>query len=165
MFDAMEDDEQTYILPVPAVARWILAGAGLFALVITPWELWRGVWPLNATTPFFGFLIAGGMSIGAMTLYAGLVAPSAVLRFAPGSITVERRYLWGMSRQILRQEDLSGLEIEERDNSEGPNDWYVVIRRRNAGPLTSRPLGTKDAAEKLADTFREKLGLPDSASV
>ena len=159
----MEDDGQTYILPVPVAARWIFAAIGLIALVITPWEMWRGVWPLNALSPFFGFIMLGGMGLGAATLYAGLAAPSATLRFGEGSITVERRYLFGFTRQMLRKSDVAGIEIEEWENSEGPNDWFVVLKQAGAGPLKSRPLGTKEKAEKLAADFRERLAMPFAA--
>jgi hypothetical protein len=49
---------------------------------------------------------------------------------------------------------------------EGPNDWHAVIRAAGQEPIGSRPLGTREAAEKLAKDFRGKLGLaPDGGQV
>ena len=153
----MEPDGKTYILPHPMFARVVMIAGGLFALIMCPWELWRGVWPLNLTSPFFGFIMLGGMSVGAAFLYAGLIAPSAKLRFSPGMIEIGFDYLFGQTRQRVRTDDIEAFEIEERYASEGPNDWYAVIRLKAGKPITSRPLATKEAAEKCLAEFRAAL--------
>ena len=61
----MSGSELHYDLPNTNFQRAIFTVAGLFALIICPYELWRGVWPLNFTSPFFGFIMFGGMSVGA----------------------------------------------------------------------------------------------------
>ena len=97
------------------------------------------------------------MSVGAAFLYAGLIAPSAKLRFLPGMIEVRRDFLWGSSKSVIRADDIAGIDIEERDNSEGPNDWYAVIRLKAGNPITSRPLGSKEAAERCLAEWRVLL--------
>jgi hypothetical protein len=159
MLSGMEDDGQTYLLPHPASARVMFTLAGLFALFIPPYELLGGVWPLNATTPFFAFIMLGGMSVGAASLWAGLAAPSAKLVFHAGYVEVERQYLWGARRRVIRAADVTAVEVAEMQSMEGPNDWYAVIHADGQEPIGSRPLGTKDKAEALAQTFRRKLGL------
>lgn len=154
----MEPDGRTYILPHPAFARAIMTCAGLFALIIAPYELWRGVWPLNVTSPFFSFIMLGGMSVGAAFIWAGIFAPSAQLRFSPGLIEVERRHLWGTTGQIIRSEDIESLTVEERDNSDGPNDWYAVIKVKNGKTIGSRPLGAKAAADAQIAEFKRFVG-------
>jgi hypothetical protein len=116
--------------------------------------LWRGVWPLNITSPFFGFIILGGMTVGAGVLYAGLISPSGKLVFENQTITAERHFLWGKTRQVIRQVDIEHIETEERYSSEGPNDWYGVILLKNGKDLTSRPLQTKAAAERLVGQWQ-----------
>lgn len=143
----MEPDGQTYILPHPMFARIIMIAGGLFALVMPPWELGRALWPVNALTPFFAIIVFGGMSVGAAFLYAGLIAPSASLRFYPGMIEVRRDFLWGSSKSVIRTDDIAGFDIKESTNSDGPNDWYAVILLKAGNPIMSRPLGSKEAAE------------------
>lgn len=150
----MEPDGRTYLLPHPWLVRALLSVAGAFVLLITPYELWRGVWPLNVTTPFFGFMIAGGMSIGATAVWAGLWAPSAALTFSPGRIDIELRNPWGVHRRTVRSEEVLAFEVEEQENSEGPNSWYVVIRTRTGQPVRSRPLDSRAAADKQLAEFR-----------
>lgn len=153
----MEPDGQTYILPHPTVARFMMTVFGLFALIISPYELWRGVWPLNIASPFFGFIMLGGMSVGSAVLYAGIVAPSGKMRFSPGLIEVIRTFLWGSSRTVIRLDDIDQFDVVESDSSDGPNDWYAVIRLKNSKPLGSRPLATKEAAEKQLEEFKRLL--------
>jgi hypothetical protein len=159
MVSGMEDDGQTYLLPHPASARVMFTLAGLFALLVPPYELLGGVWPLNATTPFFAFIMLGGMSVGAASLWAGLAAPSARLVFQEGCVEVERQYIWGARRRVIRAADLTAVEVAEMESMEGPNVWHAVIRAAGLAPIGSRPLATKAAAEKLAEVFRRKLGL------
>jgi hypothetical protein len=153
----MEKDGRTYLLPHPAIARVILTVAGAFILLVTPYELWRGLWPLNVTTPFFAVIMFGGMAIGASCLQAGLLAPSGTLRFSPGRIDVSRVYPRGRSRQIVRSQDIEGLSVEEVARSDGPHDWHAVIRLRTGPPIRSRPLATRQAAERLLAAFEEAL--------
>lgn len=155
----MEDDGQTYLLPHPPFARVILTLAGLFALIIAPYELLRGVWPLNLLSPFFGIIMLGGMSVGAAFVWAGLAAPSSKLTFHEGHMEVVRQYLWRTRRNLIRNEEISSVEVCESYSSDGPNDWHAVIRAAGQEPIGSRPLATKAAAEKLAEVFSRKLGI------
>ncbi len=153
----MEDDGKTYILPHHTISRIIFTCAGLFALIMPVYELWRGVWPLNFASPFFGFIILGGMAVGAGVTYAGLIAPSGALIFGKETITIERDFLWGKTRQVFRNGDISSISTRRQDQSDGPDDWYAVININGAPALNSRPLGTEAAAQKLAEEFRRLL--------
>jgi hypothetical protein len=153
----MEPDGQTYILPHPTVARVIMTAGGVFALVMLPYELWGGVWPVSLLTPFFGFIMLGGMSVGAAFLYGGLVAPSGKMRFSSGMIEVIQTFLWGASRTVIRMDDIDRFAVEESFSSDGPNDWYAVIHLKGRKPLSSRPLSTKQAAENQLEEFRRLL--------
>jgi hypothetical protein len=154
----MEPDGQTYLLPHPVFARVLMTAGGLFALVTPPWELGRALWPVNLFTPFVAIIVLGGMSVGAGFVYGGLFAPARQMRFLPGMIEVIQTFLWGRSRTVIRMEDIDGFDVEESQNSDGPNDWYAVIRLKGRRPLGSRPLATKQAAERQLEEFRRLLG-------
>jgi hypothetical protein len=160
---AMEEDGQTYLLPHPPFVRVMLTLAGLFALFIAPYELLRGVWPLNIASPFFGFIMLGGMSVGAVFVYSGLAMPSATLVFHEGSLEVHRKYLHTMRSSLIRAADIDSIDIVESPSSDGPNDWHAVIRAAGHDPIGSRPLSRRAAAEELAEIFRSKLGLKPPA--
>lgn len=155
----MSGSELHYDLPNTNFQRAIFTVAGLFALIICPYELWRGVWPLNFTSPFFGFIMFGGMSVGAGIVYAGAFTPSVDYRFSRGFLVVDWRYLWGGTRQTLRAADIMAITVERREQMEGPDDWYAVIKLTAGRPLWSRPLSTKEAAERQAAEFRLALGM------
>ena len=137
--------------------------AGLFALFIAPYELWRGVWPPNFLSLFLGIIMFGGMSVGAAFVWAGLATPSATLIFRQGFLQVERRYLYGMRKSVIRAADFEAVEVQESPSSDGPSCWHAVIRAAGHDPIGSRPLTKREAAEELAEAFRSKLGLKPPA--
>jgi hypothetical protein len=153
----MEPDGKTYLLPHLGISRIIFGGAGLFALIIAPYELWRGVWPLNVTSPFFAFIMFGGMSVGAAFVYAGFIAPSAKIVFQNGIIKLERHFLWGATTQVFCKEDVESITTIRNAQMEGPDDFYAVINVKGAPPLNSRPLATEAAAKELAAEFERVL--------
>lgn len=153
----MEPDGRTYLLPYPVLARVVMALAGAFVVVVTPMGLWRGVWPLNAMTPFFALILFGGLSVGWAFLSAGLLAPAIRLHFAPGRVEISRDFPWGSTRQVVAAADILAFAVEESETSDGPNEWYAVLRLRSGTPLRSRPLGTRAAAERQLAAFRAAL--------
>lgn len=156
----MEPDGKTYLLPHPAFVRLLLTLAGAFALIMAPYELWRGVWPLNFATPFFGAIMLAAMALGATFLYGGLIAPAARLCFSPGSIDVFYESPWGRSHKTIPAEDIRDFIVEQSQLSEGPNDWFAVIRLSNGEKLQSRPLATRQAAERQLAEFKAALENP-----
>jgi hypothetical protein len=149
----MEPDGKTYLLPHLGIARIIFGVAGLFVLFIAPYELWRGVWPLNIFTPFFAFIMFGGMSVGAAFVYAGFIAPSAKLVFENGAIKLERHFLWGATTQVFRKDDVESITTIRDTQMDGPDDFHAVINVKGVKPLNSRPLSTEAAAKELVATF------------
>ena len=155
----MEDDGQTYLLPHPAVTRVIMTLAGLFALIVAPYELLGAVWPPSVLTPFFGFIMLGAMTVGSVFVYAGVATPSGKLVFHDGSLEVHKNFLRSTRRYFIGASDIEAVEVQESASSDGPSDWYAVIRATGHRPIGSRPLGRQEAAEELAETFRRMLGL------
>ena len=155
----MEDDGKTYLLPHPAFERVILTCLGLLVLAMPAYELLRGVWPPNLASPFFAIILLGGISIGAVFVWAGLAMPSVRLVFRHGCLEVERQYLYGTRSSIIRAADIEAIEVLESHSFDGPNNWKAVIRAAGQKPIGSRPLAARAAAEDLAAEFRGKLGL------
>jgi hypothetical protein len=163
MLGGMEADGKTYLVPHPLFARVIMTVAGAFALVITPYELWRGVWPLNATSPFFGVILAGGMTVGAAFVYGGMFAAGTRMVFSPGRLRVHSANVFGQWERVYLAQDIEGFTVEERETSDGPNDWYAVMTVRGGVKLPSRPLGTRAAAETALAEFKAALGVGGGA--
>lgn len=153
----MEPDGKTYLVPHPALARAIMALVGIFAITITPHELWRGVWPLNATTPFFGALVLAGMTLGWSLLYSGLFAPAICLRFSPGVVDVTYKYPWGRSQASISAEGIEAFQVEESPSADGPSCWHAVLKLKNGPSIYSRPLSTRVAAERLLGEFQTAI--------
>lgn len=153
----MEQDGQTYLVPFPGFVRLILVAGGAFALVMAPYELWRGVWPMNVTSPFFGIIILGAVGVGAAAVVAGLFAPAVRLRFLPGMIEVTQTNPWGESSWLVRAGDIEAFTVEEHESSEGPTTWCAVIRWSGGRPIRSRELSSREAAERQLAEFKAAL--------
>ena len=52
-----DTDKLVHDIYFPMALRVILGSIGAFFFCIAPYELWRGVWPLNVMSPFFGLLM------------------------------------------------------------------------------------------------------------
>lgn len=154
---AMEPDGRTYLLPHPGFVRIIMTLAGAFVLCIAPYGLWRGVWPPNILSPFFGLIMCGGMAVGAGFLRGGLMEPSVRLYFSPGIIDVYFSYLWGESQQTIRAEDIEEFLVEFFEGSDSGDSWHATIKLKHGRPIMSRPLGTQETAERLLEEFKRSL--------
>ena len=157
--DGAMENTLRYELPHSIFLRAILVIFGLIPLTLAPYELWRGVFPFNITTPFFCFIMIGGMSIGAAFLFAGLIAPSGLLILSKGLLVVERSYLWGKSRQIVPIADVEKLAVEISESSDGPDTFLAVIILKSGQILRSRHLKTCLAAETQVAQFKQYLGM------
>ncbi len=88
-----DTQELVHAVPFPLFLRGVILAMGLFAIVVPTWELGRGVWPLNGTTPFFAFMIAGSWFIGCVAASAALLRPSAMMIFRLGELEIREQFL------------------------------------------------------------------------
>jgi hypothetical protein len=154
----MDADMLHHDVPNPLFQRVLLSGAGLFALVVSPYELWRGVWPLNLTTPFFAIIMFGGMGVGAALLWAGMFSPGIDIRMDSENLIIESRTPFGAKREIIPAQSVTAIEIEVSPSSDGPDSYHAVILTRQGRKVASRPMGSRQAADRIAEEFRSALG-------
>jgi hypothetical protein len=145
-------------LPFPLPLRVALCAVGAFLVFICPYELWRGVWPLNFTTPFFGLLMAAGMSGGAMAIFTGLATPWQTLMFHKGVLEVREAALGRRTVQRFALADIRLIAPQFFEDSDGPDTWRVVIQTRQGQKYLSRASETERVAQDLAADFRRALG-------
>jgi hypothetical protein len=156
----MSKNPVVHEIQIHIVQRVIMTAGGLFALIMTPLELGRAIWPLNIGTPFFALIIFGGMSIGATFIYGGLVAPSVKLVFRHGKLTVEKRFLWGTRATVIALRDIKSITPIGRTDSDDGETWVVEIAMSAGRKLGSRRFETEETARQYAAEFRKALGLP-----
>ncbi len=131
----------------PAV-RVLFIALGVFIICITIYELGRGVWPLNVTSPFFLFLILGACTVGGPTILGGLFGWSATWDVTPGLITISLRNPFQRKVVRLKPSDVLGLQVVERESSEGENTWFVQLTT-STERFQTYDLSTRKAAEDL----------------
>lgn len=79
--------------------------------------------------------------------------------FHDGSLEVHKTFLRSTRRYFISASDVEAVDVEESTSSDGPSDWYAVIRVAGRDSIGSRPLRRREAAEELAEAFRRMLGL------
>lgn len=133
----------------PLILRLIFVVAGAFAIIISVWELWRGIWPLNVTTPFFGLIVAGAFMVGGNFILAGLFGQALSWHVTPGFVEIEARAPLRRKRVRYGLADIEGFSIREHDWDSGPATWSVVMVTRDGQRYETRSFGNRTTAEKL----------------
>lgn len=135
-------------MPEHPVVRILFIAFGIFIIGISIYELGRGVWPLNVTSPFFLLLILGACTVGGPTILGGLFGWSTTWDIAPGLITISQRNPFQRKMVRLRRSDVLGLQVVERESSEGENTWAVQLTT-STDRFRTYDFSTRMAAEDL----------------
>lgn len=145
------ENEILIFLPFPGLFRLFLGGFGVLTCVWPTWDLWRGVWPPNLFTPFFGILLGGAWSIGLAMIGAALFGPSRLWRATPGLLELETRALFGPPRRrfLCPDDDPRFLTERVEDDEGGPPRWRLMVIAREGGREEIWTFATQAAAETL----------------
>ena len=146
-------------VPFPLFLRIMLGGMGLFLLIVPPMELWRGIWPLNLTTPFFGALVFAALSGAWFLLQTALFSPATRLLFRTGVMRVTEVRPYGTRHRAVPVEEIDAITVELQPDSDGPNTYHVAIKVKGGDVYRSRNFDTVHTAHAHADQFRAALGL------
>ena len=141
----------------PDFLRVIFIGFGLFAIVISLWELGPGVWPLNAFSPFFLFIIIGAFSVGWPILTGALFGMNEVWTVEKDQITIDRQNWFRTEKLVFTPDQIDQFNVVEVVAMEGDNTWKVVMWVRGWKSFETYDLRTKAAAEKMRDEILAKL--------
>ncbi|MGB6117463.1 MAG: hypothetical protein WBF87_04515 [Mesorhizobium sp.] len=134
----------------PLALRLALVAVGLFVICITIYELGGGVWPINIASAFFLFMIFGAISVGGPIILAGMFGWDEEWITEPGRITIARRNPFRAETIRIATEHIDSLTVIEREQSEGPNTFAVVLLA-GARRFQSRDFGSREAAERHRD--------------
>jgi hypothetical protein len=148
-----------YDVSFPTALRVVLCAVGVFVGVIVTYELWRGVWPLNVTSPFFGLIMIGGWSGAFAAIGAGLRTSQRRYVFRPGELEVTETWVRRSERKRYSIADIVSLECKEQESSDGPNMHYVEIAVRSGEIFKSRMFDTEVTAKRHAEDFKRVLGM------
>lgn len=143
----------------PTPLRVILCAVGAFIGVMVTYELWRGVWPLNFTSPFFGLIILGGWSGAFAAISAGLGTSQRLYVFRPGELEVTQTWIRRSEQKRYDVADIVSLGCKEQESSDGPNMHYVEIAVRSGETFKSRMFDTEVTAKRHAEDFKRVLGM------
>jgi hypothetical protein len=161
MEKSASDDTQELVhdVPFPLFLRGVILAMGLFAIVVPTWELGRGVWPLNGTTPFFAFMIAGSWFLGFVAAVTALLRPSAVMIFRRGELEVQELFIWKRRVRKFGTTEIATIGTFIVPDSEGSDHWNVQIKMNDGEVFRSRPFDADATARKCEADFRRALGM------
>ncbi|WP_298333020.1 hypothetical protein [Asticcacaulis sp.] len=136
--DAQSFDDPEAVIrlggPMPVFIRWMLIGAGVFASVMVVVELGRGLWPLSVLSLFFGFIIAGGLSVGLAFVVFGVWSPDEQWEIRPGCFTLTVTRGRHRLQRHFTPDDFEDLTVVRDDSGDGPDTWHLLARIRLDSP-------------------------------
>lgn len=133
--------------PVHPVLRIAFVALGIFIATIVVYELGGGVWPPNIASPFFLFMILGAFSVGVPVALGGMFGWESDWTIRHGEIAIDQRNPFRTRTIRLREADVLRFDVVEVENSEGPNDWAVMLQPARDRPIEMRRLQSLKAAE------------------
>lgn len=150
-------NELLHDVPLPVFQRILFVAAGGFAIVAATWELSRGAWPLNATSPIFGLIIAGAWAVGFFFILAGLFGDAVSWRVTPGRIEVETRNLFRWRSDCYQPSDICGFSLREIDWDSRPRSWCVMMTTQGGQTHETRDYESRAEAERLRNQIEAAL--------
>ncbi len=154
-----EPDVLLHDVPFPKVLRIGLCAAGVIVVFLVTYELWRGVWPLNLTSPFFAIIVFGGWLVGFAVFLAGLLTGPKIYEFRLGEFTVSETLFRRTKRKSYPVAEIANLKTITDTSSDGPDVYYVEITTTSGAIHKSRMFDTVVTARKFEAEFRRALGL------
>ncbi len=151
------EDEFTTLFPMPV--RALIGGAGAFCIAITIKELWRGIWPVNALTPFFLIILSGGVLVGSMFVLGAIYFGHTRWTLGTGHIMLDTRNLLGRRSMRVTASDVAGLAIHEHDWDSGPATWSVRMTLASGEVFATPDYGKRDMAETKKAALAAALGM------
>jgi hypothetical protein len=147
------DGRLHHVVPMHTVMRVFLVIAGAVVMGLTLHELYRGVWPLNITTPFFLAIVLGAFSVGIPMVLAGFTAPSAHWIVGPGRIEIELSTPFRKRSVAIRPGQVASFELREIETDGGSSTWAVELRAVDGKRYQTRDFGSK----ATAGAFRDRI--------
>ncbi len=152
-------DVLVHDIPVPVALRVVLCAVGAFFAFIAPYELWRGVWPLNIGSPLFAMFIIAGWSGAFVVISMGLFSAPTTFEFRAGELAVSETMFWKTKRKTYPVAEIFGLKSVAQLESDGPDRYYVEISITTGDIFKSRMFDTLLTAQKFEAEFRRALGM------
>lgn len=143
------DGRLRHVVPTHIAMRIFLIACGLFVLVVSSIELWRGVWPLTLLGLPFTLILLGAFSVGVPMILAGLLAPTLRWTVAPRRIDIALANPFRGWRVSVGPGGVASISVVERDGDGGPSTFRVVLRTIEGKRYETREYGSRDAADKL----------------
>lgn len=136
-------------VPLHPALRIIFIALGVFIATIVVYELGRGVWPPNIASPFFLFMILGAFSIAVPVAFGGLLGWESEWTIRRGEIVLGQRNPFRKRTIRFGEANVLRFDVLEVENSEGPNDWAVMLQPVKDRSVEMRRLQSVKAAEEF----------------
>jgi len=140
-----------------------LVAAGAFAAVGTIVSLGRGVWPLNATSPFFAVIIGSSCLVGLMFILGGLQPRARRWEIGSERAVIDLQPLVGPLRRLeIRHGMIAELSVEEQDWDSRPMTWCVQVTLADGRKFSTPEITTLAGAGRIRDRLATFLVGPSA---
>lgn len=143
--------------PYHGLIRALMAGAGLFCILVPAWELRFAFRELGWWTLFFGAIVAGAWSVGIPFLVSSVFGDSETWTFREGELHVERSSPWRRRSEIVSSAEVAHTEIRTIEWDSRADSYSVVLHLRSGGRLETPDYGTFAKAQAIRAEIRQRL--------
>lgn len=145
--------------PCYALTRVLMAGAGLFCIIVPAWELRFAFREFGWWTLFFGTIVAGAWSVGIPFLLGSVFGDSESWTFHEGEMHVERSSPWRRGLEVVGGADVARTEIRTIKWDSRADSYSVVLLLHSGRRLETPDYGTVAKAEEICAEIRQRLRL------
>ena len=144
------------------LVRVLLAGAGLFCIIVPAWELRFAFREIGWWTLFFGAIVAGAWSVGIAFLISSVFGDGETWTFHDGELHVDRSSPWRRRSEVIGGADIARTEIRTIEWDSRSDSYSVVLHLRSGQRLETPDYSSVSKAEEIRAGIRRRLKMAEA---
>jgi hypothetical protein len=137
--------------------RSVLAGAGLFAIILPVWDFWPALHAPVGPSLFFLAILLGAWAVGGLLLAGALFDDSTELRLEDGLLTLTRQNPFRSKMQALTPRDIAAVAVKVHDWESRAATYSVEVVLRSGKKIGSNDYDTRITAEGIVAEIEAAL--------
>lgn len=145
--------------PMPLLLRLVLGGFGMFAIVMSAWDLRHAFIRPGWHSLFFGVIMLGAWSVGGAFVALAIFSEAQRWVVRDGEIEIFRGTLWRKWSSVIRRADIVAMSVREIEWDSRANSFSVVLRSKSGETFETPDFEKRESAIDMEMRLRRRLEL------
>lgn len=145
--------------PMPLLLRLVLGGFGMFAIVMSAWDLRHAFIRPGWHSLFFGVIMLGAWFVGGAFVAIAIFGEAQRWVVRDGEIEIFRRTLWRKWSSVIRGADIAAISVREIEWDSRADSFSVVLRSKTGEAFETPEFEKREDAIDLETRLRRRLEL------